>query len=55
MSKKKQSEETTMSILEWCNDMVAKGHQLSLVWDGGNDSGAVYFKIDDKEVGDEND
>lgn len=50
MSKKKQSEETTMSILEWCNDMVAKGHQLSLVWDGGNDSGWVEFKIDDNEA-----
>lgn len=54
MSKKKQSEELSMSILEWCDAMVAKGHTLTLVWDGGNDSGWVGFKIDDEDPGEEN-
>jgi len=46
MSKKKQSNEEQLSILEWCDAMVAKGHTLTLEWDGGNDSGWVEFKID---------
>ena len=55
MSKKKQSkEEKQLSILEWCDAMVAKGHKLSLTWDGGNDSGWVEFKIDDEDPKEEN-
>jgi hypothetical protein len=55
MSKKKQSkEEKQLSILEWCDAMVAKGHELSLTWDGGNDSGWVEFKIDGENPEEEN-
>jgi hypothetical protein len=38
------------SILEWCNKQVDDGHELSIHWDGGGDSGWVYFQIDGKEV-----
>jgi hypothetical protein len=32
--------------------MVEKGHELSIAWEGGGDSGWVYFKIDGEQVTD---
>jgi hypothetical protein len=41
------------SILEWCNKQVANGHELSICWEGGNDSGWAYFQIDGESVDNE--
>lgn len=50
MPTKKKVLEPTNEIIQYCDKLTAKGQTLSLNWDGGNDSGWVYFKIDDKEV-----
>jgi hypothetical protein len=38
------------SILEWCNKQVDDGHELSIHWEGGGDSGWAHFQIDGKDV-----
>jgi hypothetical protein len=38
------------SILEWCNKQVDDGHELSIHWEGGGDSGWAHFEIDGKTV-----
>jgi hypothetical protein len=40
----------TSDLIKWCDDQVAKGHELVLAWEGGGDSGWVYFKIDGEQV-----
>lgn len=42
----------TSDLIKWCDDMVYKGHTLKLCWEGGGDSGWVYFKIDEEQVND---
>jgi hypothetical protein len=49
-TKKAKKLEVELSVLEWCNQQVADGHKLSMHWEGGGDSGWVYFHIDGKEV-----
>lgn len=41
------------TVLEWCKDQVAQGHELTLHWEGGGDSGWCYFQIDGEEVNNE--
>lgn len=38
--------EVKKTVLEWCKDQVAQGHELTLHWEGGGDSGWVYFQRD---------
>lgn len=42
----------TSDLIKWCDDQVAQGKELKLAWEGGGDSGWVYFKIDDEQVSD---
>lgn len=42
------SKPSLKQILEWCDKQASKGHTLTLKWEGGNDSGWVYFEIDDE-------
>jgi hypothetical protein len=42
----------TSDLIKWCDDQVAQGKELKLAWEGGGDSGWVYFKINDKQVSD---
>jgi hypothetical protein len=42
----------TSDLIKWCDEQVAQGKELSLAWEGGGDSGWVYFKIDDEQVSD---
>jgi hypothetical protein len=41
---------TNQDLINWCDKQVEEGHELSLHWEGGGDSGWVYFKIDDDEI-----
>jgi hypothetical protein len=42
----------TSDLIKWCDEQVEKGHELAMAWEGGGDSGWVYFKIDDEQVSD---
>lgn len=42
------------SLIKWCDKQVAKGKKLEICWEGGGDSGWVYFQIDGKNVGEVN-
>jgi len=33
-------------IIDWCDKQVAEGREITLCWEGGGDSGWVYFEID---------
>jgi hypothetical protein len=41
------------SVLEWCNKQVDDGHELSIHWEGGGDSGWAHFEIDGETVDNE--
>jgi len=43
------------SLIEWCDKQVAEGKKLEICWEGGGDSGWVYFQIDGKNIGDHDD
>ena len=34
------------SIVKWCKDLHEAGNELTMKWEGGGDSGWVYFEID---------
>lgn len=40
---------TIAKVRAWAKEMHAKGHELRLGWDGGGDSGWVFFEIDGKQ------
>lgn len=42
----------TSDLIKWCDEQVAKGHEIALAWEGGGDSGWCYFKIDGEQVSD---
>jgi hypothetical protein len=42
----------TSDLIKWCDEQVAQGKKLSMAWEGGGDSGWVYFKIDEEQVSD---
>jgi hypothetical protein len=52
MSKAKKLE-VKPSILDWCNQQVKDGHELSIRWEGGGDSGWAHFEIDGDDVSNE--
>ena len=39
-----------LSVKEWCDQQVAEGKELTLRWEGGGDSGWVYFELDGSQV-----
>lgn len=52
MSKAKKLE-VKKSVLEWCRGQAKQENELTIHWEGGGDSGWVYFQIDGKEVNNE--
>lgn len=52
MSKAKKLQ-VKQSVLEWCRQQVNEGHDLTICWEGGGDSGWCHFKIDGQEYNDE--
>lgn len=42
--------ENKLSVAEWCDEQVKAGKELMLKWEGGGDSGWVYFEIDGEQV-----
>jgi len=50
MAKKTKKLEVKDSVLEWCREQVKQGKQLTMHWEGGGDSGWVYFQIDGEQV-----
>jgi hypothetical protein len=50
MAKRPKKLEVKPSVLEWCNKQVADGHELSIHWEGGGDSGWAHFEIDGESV-----
>lgn len=34
------------SIVQWCKDLHEQGNDLTMKWEGGGDSGWIYFEID---------
>lgn len=53
MSKKTNQTGQNLTLVEWCDQQVANGHDLKIKWDGGGDSGWVYFEIDNEQVDNE--
>jgi hypothetical protein len=45
--------EKKLNLIQWCDQQVADGKKLKIIWDGGNDSGWLYFEIDGTEVSNE--
>jgi hypothetical protein len=43
---------TTSDLIKWCDEQVAQGKELGMSWEGGGDSGWVYFTIDGDQVSD---
>jgi hypothetical protein len=41
------------SILQWCKDLHEAGNELVMKWEGGGDSGWVYFEIDGESADNE--
>lgn len=38
------------SLVDWCDQQVKEGNELALCWDGGGDSGWVYFELNQEET-----
>ena len=41
-----------LTLVEWCDQQVNDGHELTLCWDGGNDSGWISLEIDGQSTDD---
>ncbi len=51
MSEKNQQQTgSNLTLVEWCDQQVKDGKELMIRWDGGGDSGWVYFEIDGDTV-----
>lgn len=37
-------------IIDWCNRQVGEGKEITLCWEGGGDSGWVYFEVDGEQA-----
>jgi hypothetical protein len=48
--KVQKEQKQKLSLVEWCDTMVSQDKELKMVWDGGNDSGWVYFEIDEETI-----
>lgn len=44
---------TKKSIVQWCKEQAENGLELAMKWEGGGDSGWVYFEIDGQSVDNE--
>lgn len=44
---------TKKSIVQWCKEQTENGLELTMKWEGGGDSGWVYFEIDGQTVDNE--
>jgi hypothetical protein len=40
-------------IIDWCDKQVEEGKEIKICWEGGGDSGWVYFEVDDEQAGGE--
>jgi hypothetical protein len=47
MPKKKTQK---LNLIDWCDQQVAEGKELKIVWDGGNDSGWVHCELDGTDI-----
>lgn len=47
---KEEKKLTLKELLDWCDSHHAEGKELTILWDGGNDSGWVHFQIDGVDV-----
>jgi hypothetical protein len=45
--------EQKLTVLEWCDQQVTEGKELSIGWEGGGDNGYAFFKIDGKDIDNE--
>ena len=45
--------EQKLTVLEWCDQQVEQGKELSIGWEGGGDSGWAFFKLDGKDIDNE--
>jgi hypothetical protein len=43
-------EVTKEEIIKWLDEQVAEGKEVSMGWEGGGDSGWVYFEVDGEKV-----
>lgn len=43
-------ENKKLSVAEWCDEQVKAGKEIMLKWEGGGDSGWVYFEINGEKV-----
>jgi len=41
------------SIINWLNQLVEDGNEITMKWDGGGDSGWVYFEVDGETIDNE--
>ena len=41
------------SIINWLNQLTEDGKTVTMRWDGGNDSGWVYFEVDGEQIDNE--
>ena len=41
------------SIINWLNQLTEDGKKVTMNWDGGNDSGWVYFEVDGEQIDNE--
>jgi hypothetical protein len=41
------------SIVQWCKELHEQGNELTMKWEGGGDSGWVYFEIDGESTDNE--
>jgi hypothetical protein len=37
-------------IIDWCDKQVKEGKEIKICWEGGGDSGWVYFEVDDEQA-----
>jgi hypothetical protein len=44
---------TNKAVLAWCKDLHEQGFDLTMTWDGGNDSGFVEFIVDKSDKTDQ--
>lgn len=48
-----EKETKKLTLVEWCDQQVAEGHELTIHWEGGGDSGWAHFEIDSEEQSNE--
>jgi hypothetical protein len=53
MKKEENTELSIQDIINWCDEQSAQGHEVSLKWEGGGDSGWVYLEVDGEQTSSE--